>query len=129
LRSQTDSRISCGPPCPDNELFLQAKENKLGERSHLKQQVLRLLDDPRSESFIHGFAESWLRLDKLGTMPPASLKFREYYRYGLKEAMLEETHQFLTHAVHGKMYHSPTLLIPITASLIRTSHDITELMV
>jgi hypothetical protein len=88
---------------PDNELFLQAKEKKLIERSHLKQQVLRLLDDHRSESFIHGFAESWLRLDKLGTMPPASLKFREYYRYGLKEAMLEETHQFLTHAVHANV--------------------------
>jgi hypothetical protein len=84
---------------PDNELFLQAKENKLTDRSHLQKQVARLLQDPRSESFIHGFAESWLRLDKLGTMPPASLKFREYYRYGLREAMLEETHQFLTHAV------------------------------
>ena len=84
---------------PDNELFLQAKEYKLGDRAYLKQQVARLLQDPRSESFIHGFAESWLRLDKLGTMPPASLKFREYYRYGLKEAMLEETHQFLSHAV------------------------------
>jgi hypothetical protein len=88
---------------PDNELFLQAKEYKLGDRAYLKQQVTRLLQDPRSESFIHGFAESWLRLDKLGTMPPASLKFREYYRYGLKEAMLEETHQFLTHAVHANV--------------------------
>jgi len=84
---------------PDNELFQLAKNDKLRDRSMLKQQVERLLNDPRSNSFVDGFAESWLRLDKLGTMPPASLKFREYYRYGLQDAMLEETHRFLDHAV------------------------------
>ena len=36
---------------------------------------METLDDPKSESFVHGFAESWLRLDKLGTMPPASQNF------------------------------------------------------
>ena len=84
---------------PDNELFQVAKNDKLTDRAALKQQVERLLNDPRSNAFVEGFAESWLRLDKLGTMPPASLKFREYYRYGLQNAMLEETHRFLDHAV------------------------------
>jgi hypothetical protein len=84
---------------PDNELFLTAKEKKTESRAILKQQVERLLEDPRSKSFVRGFADSWLRLDKLGTMPPASLKFQEFYRYGLKEAMLEETHRFLAHAI------------------------------
>ena len=84
---------------PDNELFLTAKEKKTESRAILKQQVERLLEDPRSRSFVRGFADSWLRLDKLGTMPPASLKFQEFYRYGLKEAMLEETHRFLAHAI------------------------------
>ena len=84
---------------PDNELFLKAKSNGLDDRVALKQQVERLLKDPRSQAFVNGFAESWLRLDKLGTMPPASLKFREYYRYGLQDAMLEETLRFLDHAI------------------------------
>ncbi|MBT5909033.1 MAG: DUF1592 domain-containing protein, partial [Opitutae bacterium] len=84
---------------PDNELFLQAKRNRLEDRLALKKQVERLLNDPRSQAFVEGFAESWLRLDKLGTMPPASLKFREYYRYGLQDAMLEETRRFLDHAI------------------------------
>ena len=84
---------------PDNELFVLAKKNSLGDRNLLKQQVERLLNDPRNNSFVQGFAESWLRLEKLGTMPPASLKFREYYRYGLQDAMLEETHRFLDHAI------------------------------
>ena len=76
-----------------------AKENKTDSRASMKEQTERLLSDPRSKSFVRGFADSWLRLDKLGTMPPASLKFREYYRYGLKEAMLEETHRFLGNAI------------------------------
>ena len=84
---------------PDNELFQMAKENKTDSRASMKEQTERLLSDPRSKSFVRGFADSWLRLDKLGTMPPASLKFREYYRYGLKEAMLEETHRFLGNAI------------------------------
>lgn len=46
-----------------------------------------------------GFASSWLRLDKLGTMPPDSLKFREYYNYGLEDSMIGETLQFLRHAI------------------------------
>ena len=31
-------------------------------------------------------------------MPPASQKYQEYYRYGLENAMLEETHHFLEYA-------------------------------
>ena len=64
-----------------------------------KQQIERLLNDPRSQAFVDGFAESWLRLDKLGTMPPALTEVSEYYRYGLQDAMLEETHRFLDHAI------------------------------
>ena len=84
---------------PDLELFNQAKENALNDPDKINQQAERLLRDPRSRSFVHGFSESWLRLDKLGTMPPASQKYQEYYRYGLENAMLEETHHFLEYAI------------------------------
>ena len=84
---------------PDNDLFVLAKDEKLQDREILKQQTIRLLNDDRNRAFVEGFADSWLRLDKLGTMPPASLKFREYYRYGLKDAMLEETYHFVSNAV------------------------------
>ena len=56
-----------------------SKDEKLQDREILKQQTIRLLNDDRNRAFVEGFADSWLRLDKLGTMPPASLKFREYY--------------------------------------------------
>ena len=88
---------------PDNELFKLAKDGKLKERAVLKKQVIRLLNDPRSKSFVEGFSEAWLRLDKLGSMPPDSLKFREYYRYGLEDAMLEETHRFISHAISANV--------------------------
>jgi hypothetical protein len=84
---------------PDHELFQLAKEGKLKDRAILKNQVIRLLEDPRSQDFVEGFSEAWLRLDKLGSMPPDSLKFHEYYRYGLEDAMLEETHRFISHAL------------------------------
>ena len=84
---------------PDNELFNLAKDGSIKDPEVLGKQVRRLLVDPRSDSFVEGFASSWLRLDKLGTMPPDSLKFREYYNYGLEESMIGETHQFLRHAI------------------------------
>jgi hypothetical protein len=84
---------------PDNELFNLAKNESIRNPEVLGQQVRRLLVDPRSDSFVEGFASSWLRLNKLGTMPPDSLKFREYYNYGLEESMIGETHQFLRHAI------------------------------
>ena len=49
-----------------------------------------MLNDPKSDSLVKGFSTSWLRLDKLGTMPPDAVKFREYYNQGLEEAMLEK---------------------------------------
>ena len=84
---------------PDNELFNLAKEGSIHDPEVFGKQVLRLLEDPRSDSFVKGFASSWLRLDKLGTMPPDSLKFREYYNYGLEDSMIGETLQFLRHAI------------------------------
>lgn len=84
---------------PDVELFKVAEDKSIHDRAILKRQVERMLTDERSQAFVEGFSQSWLRLEKLGSMPPASLKFREYYRYGLEEAMLRETHHFVSHAI------------------------------
>jgi len=84
---------------PDHELFELARNKSILQPEILKQQVDRMLKDTKSEAFVEGFASSWLRLDKLGSMPVDRDKFREYYRNGLEEAMTEETHRFLTHAI------------------------------
>ncbi len=86
---------------PDGELFRLAESGKLKEPLVLHEQVSRMLRDPRSEQFSTSFAEQWLALDKLGTMPPdAKGEFRVYYRERLETAMLEETHRFFRYVLH-----------------------------
>ncbi|MCO8123476.1 DUF1592 domain-containing protein [Stieleria sp. TO1_6] len=86
---------------PDAELFSVAKSGQLNDPGVLQQQVKRLLDDPRSEQFSSSFANQWLSLDKLGSMPPdAKGEFRQYYRQNLEPSMLEETQRFFQHVLH-----------------------------
>ena len=86
---------------PDDELFRLAGTGKLKDPSVLRKQVSRMLSDPRSEEFSTSFAEQWLALDKLGTMPPdAKGEFRVYYKARLESAMLEETHRFFHYVLH-----------------------------
>ena len=85
---------------PDDELFRLAESGKLTDPSVLREQVSRMLSDPRSEQFSTSFAEQWLALDKLGTMPPdAKGEFRVYYKAGLESAMLEETHRYFRYVL------------------------------
>jgi len=86
---------------PDDELFELAKSDKLTQPSILGEQVARLLNDPRSRQFSTSFADQWLALDKLGSMPPdAKGEFKDYYRQNLEAAMLKETRLFFQHVLH-----------------------------
>ena len=84
---------------PDAELFAMAESGKLKEPDVLRQQVSRLIDDHRSARFCNSFADQWLSLDALGSMPPdvKSPEFRDYFKDKLEPAMLEETHRFFRH--------------------------------
>jgi hypothetical protein len=82
---------------PDDELFLLARQNELTNPNILGAQVERMLDDPRSSSFVEQFSESWLRLDKIGGMPPDQKTFAEYFSNRLETAMKKETYLFLQH--------------------------------
>jgi hypothetical protein len=86
---------------PDTELYAMARSGGLLKPEVIKQQVERMLDDPKSRDFVEGFATSWLRLDKLGEMPADSLKFQEYYLYGLEDSMKAETLAFVQHAMEA----------------------------
>jgi len=55
---------------PDDHLLELAAADKLSDPSVLRRQVNRMLDDPKALAFIRRFPERWLRLYKLGTMPP-----------------------------------------------------------
>ena len=84
---------------PDSELFALAKSGKLKQPAVLRQQITRLLADERSTQFCNSFADQWLSLDKLGSMPPDAKEFRPYYADNLEPAMLEETRRFFRHVL------------------------------
>lgn len=87
---------------PDEELFRLAESGKLNQPAVLRQQVTRLLADPRSERFGDSFADQWLSLDELGSMPPdvKSREFKDYFRLKLEPAMLEETRLFFRYVLN-----------------------------
>ena len=79
---------------PDKTLFGLANRGTLGQPDVLREQVERMLVDPKSAAFIEHFTDRWLRLDKIGSMPPDVKRYRDYYTEDLDVAMKQETHQF-----------------------------------
>ena len=73
---------------PDDELFSLAGQGKL--RQNLESQVRRMVKDPKSKSFLHGFAEQWLTLRKLDLASPEPRLFPTFTSE-LREAMLQES--------------------------------------
>jgi mono/diheme cytochrome c family protein len=73
---------------PDEELFSLASHGKL--RQNLESQVRRMVKDPRSQSFLHGFAEQWLTLRKLDLASPEPRLFPTFTPE-LRDAMLQES--------------------------------------
>jgi len=82
---------------PDAQLLHHAKTGELRKPQVLANQVRRMLKDSKSDAFVKGLCDSWLRFDKLGLMPPDGIKYSEFYRHGLESSIREETERFLTH--------------------------------
>lgn len=78
---------------PDEELFQLAAANRLHERDVLREQVERLLNDPKARAFNTHFTGQWLSLRAIdATLPDATL-YPEYDDI-LKTSMLKETSLF-----------------------------------
>jgi hypothetical protein len=73
---------------PDDELFSLAAKGLL--RENLPAQVRRMVKDPKSASFLHGFAEQWLTLRKLDLASPDPTLFPEFTA-ALRQAMVRES--------------------------------------
>jgi hypothetical protein len=87
---------------PDNKLLGLAKQKKLSKPSILKQQVNRMLDDPRSEVFIKEFTDQWLNLKDIDFTTPDSKLYPEFDLI-LQEAMVGETHAFLREMIRDDL--------------------------
>ncbi|MEM7477370.1 MAG: DUF1592 domain-containing protein [Planctomycetota bacterium] len=99
---------------PDAELLKLASDAQLSNPSILEQQVLRLLADERSDSFVENFANQWLSLDKLKTVPVNQELYPRFlyyvsagerrgtevpYRPTIRDYMLAETTGFITELI------------------------------
>ena len=77
---------------PDERLTELAKAGKLSDMAVLKQQVDRMLDDPRATAFTRHFTERWLRLDKIADSPPElNGPFRIYWDRRMEPQIIAQT--------------------------------------
>lgn len=78
---------------PDEELFRLAADQKLHQPEVLRQQVERLLKDPKAAAFTREFTGQWLSLRAIDATMPDRTLYPEYDD-SLKTAMLKETGLF-----------------------------------
>lgn len=78
---------------PDDELFALAAKGKLHDPVVLREQVERMLKDPRAERFIVDFTDQWLDLKDLDDTTPDKKLYPEF-RSILRDAMRAETPAF-----------------------------------
>ncbi len=84
---------------PDEELMQLAASGELNDDEVLKAQVLRMLNDAKSDAFAQDFLDGWLGLRELGATPPDRSSFRDFYHYDLDSAMRRETFLFVRHLI------------------------------
>ena len=76
------------PPEPDSQRFDLAAKKQLHQ--NLKQQVERMLKDPKSTALTENFAAQWLHLRLLKTHAPDAKLFPDFDD-ALRNAMVKET--------------------------------------
>ena len=84
---------------PDDQLRSAAASGKLSDPVQLRQQVERMLRDPKANALTENFVGQWLGLRKLGEMPPDPEQNQSYYKDDLENAMREETKRFFAYVL------------------------------
>lgn len=78
---------------PDDELIDLAASGKLSDPTVIKQQVARMLDDPKSSALVSNFAGQWLYIRNLATVRPDPVVFADWDE-SLRFSMQRETELF-----------------------------------
>lgn len=78
---------------PDDELFTLAEQQKLSQPDVLRQQVERLLANPRAATFTENFVGQWLGLREIDATEPSQLVYPEFDHL-LKVSMIREPELF-----------------------------------
>ncbi|HVV28740.1 MAG TPA: DUF1592 domain-containing protein [Rhizomicrobium sp.] len=85
---------------PDDTLIALAQQNRLSRPAVLKQQVARMLADPRAKALTQNFAGQWLYLRKLDYQKPDRRAFPDFDER-LRAAMKTETEMFFDNVVRN----------------------------
>jgi len=78
---------------PDDELFRLAARKQFSKPEVLKQQIARMIKDPKINRFVNDFAGQWLDVDRVGEMKPDARLYPEYDAF-LERSMIQETQRF-----------------------------------
>jgi len=87
---------------PDEPLLTAAAAGTLADPAVIREQVDRLLADPRSERFIVDFTDQWLELRRMDETIPDRKLYPEY-RMPLHDGMVAETRAFLRELIAGDL--------------------------
>ena len=87
---------------PDAKLFNLAQQEHLTDDTTLRQQVDRMLADPKSAAFAKNFAGQWLDLREVGVNPPSRNYFRRYDEH-LRNSMIRESEGFFAEILHNDL--------------------------
>ena len=94
---------------PDANLMADAKAGKLRDPKVLSRHAERMLADPRSGEFVDTFVWAWLKMDNSVEMSPDPMKFYEFHRNRIDEAMVKESTLFFRHILNENLL-VPTFL-------------------
>lgn len=78
---------------PDEKLAKLAHDGKLKKPDVLREEIDRLLGDPRSQRFVEDFLGQWLKLRLIAANDPDNKLYPEFNKY-LQDSMLAETHAY-----------------------------------
>ncbi len=84
--------------CPDTELLDLAVRDRLNDPTVVREQVARMLADPRSESLVTNFAAQWLYLRNLDSVTPDLRRFPDFDE-NLRRAFRGETEALFRHVL------------------------------
>jgi mono/diheme cytochrome c family protein len=87
---------------PDDELLALAEQGKLHEPAKLREQVERLLRDPKAAAFTQNFAGQWLSLRSIDATMPDRMLYPEHDDV-LQASMVKEVLLFFDEVLHGDL--------------------------
>jgi hypothetical protein len=85
---------------PDDALLEAARAGDLQEESVLREQIARMIADPKADAFIANFAGQWLHLRTLDTLAIDREKFKDYTD-DLRKDMVQEATLYFGGVVRG----------------------------